>query len=137
MKVPRHAAIAVILVGAALAATVHAFAKPNTDDAPIVHVVLFSLNDQNESAATALIADARSLLAKLPTVVDLKVGTRMPSSRDNHVKDYDVGLYIQFRRPADLQAYLVDPKHLELVSRYKERLASVRVIDFFDALPAK
>jgi hypothetical protein len=99
---------------------------------PVVHVVLFRVKkDAAPKAAEELIRDVHRLLAKIPVVVDIHVGRRAPGEREVHLKDYDVGLYILFKKLEDVQTYLDHPLHVEFAERARETVENVRVMDFY------
>lgn len=101
-------------------------------EAPLVHVVLFKLNEgETPEAALALADDSRRLLKAIPGVDSVWAGPKAVADRDVHVKDYDVALCVRLRTVADLKAYATHPQHRELVEKWKTR-ATWRVVDFAD-----
>ena len=101
-------------------------------DAPVLHVVLFQFKpDASAGDASALIADSHRLLKQIPVVEDLHVGRKALDQREVHIKDYDVALYIKFKKAADVQIYSDHPKHVEFANKYRPKTASIRVADFY------
>lgn len=102
-------------------------------DAPVIsHVVLIDLRDEGD--AEALIRDCRELLGDIPEVTAISCGRHIETGRQVVVGDYDVGLLVGLPSMAAYKRYLVHPRHVELVSRWKERFAGYRVYDFGTAV---
>ena len=100
-------------------------------EAPFLHVVIFKLKaNAPEGEAQALIDDARELLAKVPSVKEVRAGRRAPVERSFNITDYDVGLVVKFPDKAGLEAYIEHPLHKEYVKKHKDYWETVRVIDF-------
>ncbi len=91
------------------------------------HVVLISLTDPADAAACE--ADCREMLGAIEVVETIWVGTPVDTGRAAVDDDYQVGLCVGFETVDDLQAYLQDPRHLELVEVWKPRAARFRIFD--------
>jgi hypothetical protein len=91
------------------------------------HVVLISLADPADAEACA--ADCRNMLAGIDAVETIWVGTPFDTGRAAFDGEYEVGLCVGFRDAEGLQAYLQDPRHLELVEIWKPRAARFRIFD--------
>lgn len=91
------------------------------------HVVLFNLT--KPEAAKQVLDDARRLLAGIPSIRFIDVGTPAGTPRDTVDSSYDVGLVTVFDDVAGHDAYQVHPLHLEFVARNKASFAKVRVFD--------
>lgn len=105
--------------------------------APYVHTVIFRLKaDAPKDAADGLVRDAHEMLAKIPTVRELRCGRPAEKATPNIAKtDYQVGLVIFFDDADGLKTYLEHPLHLKYVEKHgasidREHLA---VYDFVDA----
>lgn len=96
----------------------------------IHHVVLVDLEDP--AAAAELIADCDRLLPAIPAVRDYWRGTHFGIGRPSVQSDYSVGLGVTFASRADYEAYLVDPRHEELVAKWRPRWRSARIFDIGD-----
>lgn len=93
----------------------------------ISHVVLIDLHDAAD--APAAMADCERLLRPIPSVRSLLVGRHIDTGRANVLADYDLGLVIAFDDPAGYSAYVDHPRHVQLVETWRDRMASIRVID--------
>ncbi|NNF41916.1 MAG: Dabb family protein [Phycisphaerales bacterium] len=99
----------------------------NRSSAALLHVVTFDLADPGD--ASALIADSRMLALEIPTIGDLRVGTRLDSKRPGFDQSFDVALSMEFDSVKAYEAYLVHPAHVRLVERWTPFIESLRVID--------
>ena len=95
--------------------------------APLLHLVLFQLDDPADAAA--LRADCERLLTTIPTVVSYACGTHVDIGRDTITSDYDLALRVGFDDVEGYHAYLSHPAHLELLALWKGRLGPYRIID--------
>ncbi len=91
------------------------------------HVVLISLADPMDAEACA--ADCRTMLSEIDAVETIWVGTPVDTGRAAVDGDYEVGLCVGFETMEGLQAYLEDPRHLELVNLWKPRATGFRIFD--------
>ncbi|KHK00745.1 Dabb family protein [Desulfovibrio sp. TomC] len=99
----------------------------------ITHIVMWTLKDTAEGrdkAANAAEMKARllALPAKLPLVLDMRVAEGQEIFAA--VPATDLVLYTTFKTKEDLNAYAVDPLHLEVVEFVKKVVAERRVVDF-------
>src|SRR5262245_6299844 len=109
-------ALAWAVAGDRPARTVHAADKPAAGkSAPYVHCVIFHLKkDAPENAAEGLITDAQELLAKIPSVREVKAGRPADKGTpDLAKKDFQVGLLVLVEDFDALKAYLDHPLHQE------------------------
>jgi Stress responsive A/B Barrel Domain len=92
--------------------------------APYVHTVIFHLKkDAPKDAAEGLIADAHELLAKIPTVRELRVGRPAKKGTPELAnKDFAVALVIFFDDYDGLKTYIDHPKHKKYVERNVKNL---------------
>jgi hypothetical protein len=103
---------------------------------PFVHTVFFYLKkDAPANEADALIADAQKLLAKIPTVRGIRAGKPATQGTPIAVKDYQVGLLVQFDDAEGLHTYADHPLHKEYVSAHEKNWDKVLVYDFVSANP--
>jgi hypothetical protein len=105
-------------------------AGPPAPPARINHVVLFALHDPRD--ADALIADSRRSLGVIPGVTSLFCGKHVDTGRPGIMTDYDACVYVGFDSLEDYGAYVADPRHQELVTRWRDRLEGYRVYDVLD-----
>ncbi len=97
--------------------------------ATIQHVVLLKLDNPDQAAA--LKADCDRLLPAIEGVVEYWSGTPDQSGRVSPAmdQDWDVAVCVGYPDAAAYEAYVVDPKHVELGERWRPRLAWWRVHD--------
>ena len=101
--------------------------------ARINHVVLFKLQEPAE--AGELIADCDRELAVIPGVTSYFCGPPGDFGRDIVDSNYDVGFYVGFDTDEAYEAYLVDPRHVETVNKWKPRWEWIRIYDVMDETP--
>ncbi len=128
----RPAACLLTLVAAAATGCAGANARPayfakSEHASNLNHVVLISLADPADAEACA--ADCRTMLAGIEAVETIWVGTPFDTGRAAVDGDYEVGLCVGFKDADGLQAYLQDPRHLELVAIWKPRATRFRIFD--------
>ena len=105
---------------------------------PYVHAVVFHLKkDAPSDAAEMMIKDSHELLAKIPSVRELRVGR--PAEKDSAdfvKKDYQVGLVIFFDDHAGLMEYVEHPLHKKYVERNIKNIDTdkLAVFDFMNQL---
>ncbi len=103
---------------------------PLQDSAHFVHVVLFKTSSGSTEEAEELVRDIDEMLASLPTVKGIWVGTPAPTNtRDLVDVNYDVGLMLLFEDQQGLRDYLEAPKHVQFATKHDTR-CEVRVFDF-------
>jgi len=110
--------------------------RPAAADQPnYVHTVIFYLKkDAPRGADKALIDDAFTLLARIPTVKGIRAG--LPAEKatpDVAVKDYQVGLLVLFDDYEGLKTYLDHPDHVKFVEKHLKHVDKVLVYDFVQA----
>lgn len=89
-----------------------------TNEPRITHVVVCWLKDRgNQQQRDAIITETRKL-KDIPGVVDISVGTTVPSTRPVVDSSYDVALVATFRNKEDLERYGTDPRHQQLLKDY-------------------
>ena len=105
--------------------------EPLARSAPFVHVVLFKVRAADREAASAeLVRDVREMLAPLPTVKGIWIGSPAPTNTRPIVDaNYDVGILLLFEDLKGLQEYLDHPTHVAFAKKHDTR-AEVRAFDF-------
>lgn len=103
------------------------FERKSASSSHLNHVVLISLADPADAEACA--ADCRTMLSEIDAVETIWVGTPVDTGRDAVDGDYEVGLCVGFETMDGLQAYLQDPRHVELVELWKPRATGFRIFD--------
>src|SRR5262245_26618993 len=97
--------------------------------APYVHAGVFHLKpDAPAGEAEAMIADAQQLLAKIPTVRDLRVGRPAEKGSPGAKKDFQVGLLVLFDDYPGLQTYLDHPLHIKYVEKHLKHIDANRLL---------
>ncbi|HMF13101.1 MAG TPA: Dabb family protein [Gemmataceae bacterium] len=108
--------------------------KPVAKAPPFVHAVVFTLKkDAPEGAADSMIADAHDMLAKIPTVRELRCGK--PAEKKADAKGgYDVGLLVLFDDADGLKTYIDHPQHQKFVAKHLKNVErdKLLVYDFLD-----
>ena len=103
---------------------------------PLVHSVIFQLKiEAPTNEADAMIADTQRLLAKIPSVREIRAGKPAEKATPVAIKDYQVGLLVLFDDVEGLQGYLDHPLHKEYVSNHEKNLEKVTVYDFMSKEP--
>lgn len=110
--------------------------KAAAKHAGFVHTVIIYLKKDAPAGSTdAVLADARELLTKVPTVRLLKVGPRSEQANGpRNDKEFQIGLLVLFDNYDGLQAYIVHPNHKEFVRRLEAKniTEKITVFDFQD-----
>ena len=101
--------------------------SPSCTTSNLNHVVLISLQDPADAEACA--EDCRTMLAAIPAVHTLWVGTPVDTGRAAVDDDYEVGLCVGFQTRADLQTYLDAPEHVRLVEIWGPKASRFRIFD--------
>jgi Stress responsive A/B Barrel Domain len=96
----------------------------------IHHVYFWLKAGTPEAAKKQLVADCRSLLAKIPGVKHLWAGEPAGTSRDVVDNSYAVGLAVVLPDAAAHDVYQQHALHLEFINRNKAHWERVRVYDF-------
>lgn len=122
------ASIAALVAGCASTPEAESLARKADLETPaITHVVLVQLKDP--SRTSELVADCDRALPGIESVRGYACGVPMETGRSNVIGDYDVGIYVGFVDAAGYRAYLDDPRHLDLVERWREGWKAVRIFD--------
>lgn len=136
----RKTLLAVVLAGAWLAAGHVAPEQGRAADkeqkpaakAPYVHVVIFYLKkDAPANAAEEMIADATNLLAKIPTVREVRCGRPADKATPMFAKnDYQVGLMVLFDNYDGLKTYLDHELHTKYVEKHLKHVDEKKLLVF-------
>jgi hypothetical protein len=95
----------------------------------LAHSVYFSLNDNSETAARALVDGCHRYLGSHPGVLFYAAGTCSPIARPVSDRDYDVALVVVFPDIAAHDAYQEAPAHQEFIATFEANWNKVRVFD--------
>ena len=96
----------------------------------ISHIVLIDLKDPADFAE--LLRDSDEMLGTIPSVASYAAGAHLDTGRDSVSHDYDLAIYLGFRSQADLTAYVEHEQHIAAVTKWKDRMNSLRVYDMLD-----
>jgi hypothetical protein len=107
-----------------------ATAKEDKKAALYVHTVIFYLNkDAPKDAASDMIADAHELLAKIPSVREVRAGRPAEKATPTFAKnDYQVGLLVLFDDADGLKTYLEHPLHLKYVEKHLKHVDEKKLL---------
>ena len=89
--------------------------RPYAEKIRVNHVVLCWLKDSGNKQQKEFIINASKNLAKIPGVMEVRVGSVIPSERKIVDDSFDVGIYMTFRSVEDMNAYVVHPDHQRIV----------------------
>jgi hypothetical protein len=130
MMIASALALAAAVPGTATTASVNAADQADKPAAPYVHVVVFHLKkDAPKDAVDGLIADAHSMLRKIPSVRDLRIGWPPETATPQFAqKDYQVGLVVLFDDAEGLKTYLDHPLHLQYVDKHLKHVATDKLL---------
>lgn len=105
---------------------------PKKTKAPYVHTVIFTLkSDAPKEAAAELVADCHELLAKVPSVRELRAGRPAEKSTPKLAKkDYTVALTIFFDDYDGLMAYDKHELHQKFVKKHLPNLDVDKLLVF-------
>ena len=98
--------------------------------AKINHVVFCNLKNPDDTQA--FMNDCDKYLATIEGVVSYWCGVHGDYGRSTVDSAYDVGLYVGFNSDEDYECYIVDPKHVHLVNKWKPQFDSLRIFDVID-----
>ena len=98
--------------------------------AKINHIVFFGLENSNDREE--LIQDCDTKLATITGVASYWCGEHGDFGRPNVDGSYDVGFYVGFNSDKDYENYIKDPKHVEVVQKWKPRCEWIRIHDVVD-----
>lgn len=102
------------------------------EDAPLAHMVFFTLKDRTPANRDALLAGCKKYLGGHEGTVHFSVGTRGTEfDRDVNATDYDVALHLIFESKAAHDAYQVHPRHQKFIDENQRLWGKVRVYDSY------
>lgn len=99
-------------------------------DAPVAHMVYFTLKDNSRTECERLTAACKKYLFDHPGVVYFNTGIRSEEfTRDVNDLEYDVHLTVVFQNKMAHDAYQIAPMHDEFIKECKGNWERVRVFD--------
>jgi hypothetical protein len=90
----------------------------------VTHIVLFKF--ENPADAEASVEKLRGMKGRIPALSDIEAGIDFTRSE----RSYEVGLITRHPDRAALEAYRVDPVHLEVVAFIKGKASGSVAVDF-------
>jgi Stress responsive A/B Barrel Domain len=90
----------------------------------VTHIVLFKFANQNDAEASR--DKLLGMKGQVPSLLDIEAGVDFTRSD----RSYELGLITRHESKADLEAYRVDPVHLEVAGFLKERHSGAVAVDF-------
>lgn len=93
----------------------------------IRHVVLIDLKDAADGPALIEAMDRE--LAPIPGITHYWRGEPFDAGRPEVRRDYDIGLVVDFADPSAYEAYIVDERHVRLVTTWKPRSNALVIYD--------
>jgi hypothetical protein len=130
----RNALLVLTLLAAGFALGAGSRSAP---EAPLAHMVFFSLKDRTKETRDAFVASCQKYLAGHDGVTYFSVGTIAEDVPEPvSVLDFDVALHVVFENKEAKAKYLKSPRHDTFVADNKEKFAKVRVFDSY-LVPSK
>ena len=103
----------------------------SVQSAGLVHVVVFKVKADTDSAETQALIDGMEPLRKIKSVRALWVGKPSDGGTpDIAAKDYTVALTVLFDNPAGLKQYLDDPAHKKFADKHLKMWETPVVYDY-------
>ena len=84
----------------------------------IKHIVLVWLNNAGDQQDRSTLIKHSEELRSIPSLIDLQVGTAVPSDRKIVDDSFDVGLVMTFADQKSMDEYINDPLHQKKVKTY-------------------
>ena len=122
----------VLLMTLSLASCSKILYAPMYQTGTVSHVVVCTLKNHGNEADRNKLIDAARELRKISGVMDVEVGTVLPSDRPVVVGDYDVAMVVFFRDESYMKKYLTDPIHVKLVKEVLEPLTDATKTKVYD-----
>jgi hypothetical protein len=102
------------------------------ENAPLAHMVFFTLRDHSPESRKAFAASCEKYLKDIEGSTYFSVGIIAEDVEETvSVKDWDVALHVVFRDKDTKARYLDDPQHKQFVEANKSQFAHVRVFDSY------
>lgn len=102
------------------------------EDAPLAHMVFFTLADRTPANRDALVAGCKKYLGEHEGTLYFSVGTRGTEfNRDVNATDWDVALHLVFKNKAAHDKYQDAPRHLKFIEENKALWGKVAVFDSY------
>ncbi len=92
----------------------------------VKHIVFFELKDNSKENKKRLKEKLLSMDGKIDVLQKIEVGINFCKEQ----RAYDVALLTDFKSEKDLESYIINPYHLDIVAYVKTVITSSKVIDF-------
>ena len=93
---------------------------------PLTHIVLFKLQEPTPAVTSEVMRRLYAMEGKIPELRSIEVGVDVVRSG----RSYDVALTTRFDNLAAMQAYQVNPLHLEVLAYLRTVLEATVVVDY-------
>ena len=93
---------------------------------PLTHIVLFKLQEPSQAVTSEVMRQLYAMEGKIPELRSIEVGVDVVRSG----RSYDVALTTRFDNLAAMQAYQVNPLHLEVLAYLRTVLEATVVVDY-------
>ena len=132
-----HRRIAIVLLPVLVAGFALGAVSRSAPEAPLAHMVFFTLKERTKDARDAFVASCQKYLAGHEGATYFSVGMIAEDAPEPvSVLDFDVALHVVFENKEAKARYLKSPRHDSFVAENKEKFAKVRVFDSY-LVPSK
>lgn len=92
----------------------------------IKHIVFLKLEDNSEQNKQLVKDKIMSMKGKIDVLKHIEVGVNFSKEE----RAYDLSLISDFKTKEDLQAYAVNPLHVEIINYLKSKNTVTKVVDY-------
>ncbi len=102
------------------------------ENAPLAHMVYFSLKEDSEESRQKLIDGCKAHLTDHEGTLGFAVGTIAKEfDREVNDQDFEIALHLVFENKAAHDTYQDHPRHQKFIDDYSDLWANVRVFDSY------
>ena len=95
------------------------------------HIVLVELKPEvTDEQKKEIVDEALHQLSDIPVVEEVHVGEKLLESREVHIKNYDIAIYIRLLDPESISVYRAHENHRRFVNNNRDKFAWIQVVDF-------
>ncbi len=122
--------IAIMIIATLFISASVSFAEE--ENANVYHVVLIDIKDGVSAEQIQEMAIVgKTLLGKIPGVLEVSINKKAREDRSVHIKDYDIGVLVKWKNNKTGDIYAPHVLHQTFLKLYKNTFKSIRVIDFY------
>lgn len=92
----------------------------------ITHIVLFNLGDKSTKSIQSVVDVLKSMEGKITELKSIEIGVDVTNSD----RSYDIALITKFDSVEDMEAYQINPFHINVVEYVSSVGASTVTVDF-------